>query len=71
MTTTADVERPGSEVLLSVRQVAERLNVSTGTVHRLIRRRDLGHVRIGERTIRIADSALQDYLERCTVRRLR
>ncbi|MGI9016787.1 MAG: helix-turn-helix domain-containing protein [Euzebya sp.] len=56
---------------MSVRQVAERLNVSTATVHRLIEVRDLGHVRIGMRTIRVPESALASYLERCTVRCLR
>lgn len=62
---------PAADVLLSVRQVAERLNVSTATVHRLIEVRDLGHVRIGIRTIRVPESALTGYVARCTVRCLR
>lgn len=33
--------------------------------------RDLGHIRIGMRTIRVPESALDDYVERCTVRCLR
>ncbi|WP_370325383.1 helix-turn-helix domain-containing protein [Euzebya sp.] len=54
-----------------MRDVAARLNVSTATVHRLIDVRDLGHIRIGRRTIRVPESALVNYLERCTVRGLR
>ena len=60
-----------TDVLLSVRQVAAQLNVSTATVHRLIEVRDLGHVRIGQRTIRIRQSVVADYLDRCTIRGLR
>lgn len=64
--TTIDSDR-----LLSIREVADRLHVSTATVHRLIQARDLDHLRLGRRTIRIPESALHDYLTRCTVRRLR
>ena len=53
------------------REVADRLSISTATVHRLIQVRDLDHLRLGRRTIRIPESALHDYLTRCTVRRLR
>ena len=49
----------------------DRLSISTATVHRLIQVRDLDHLRLGQRTIRIPESALRDYLIRCTVRRLR
>lgn len=60
-----------SEALLSVKQVAGRLNVSTATVHRLLEMQDISYVRIGIRTIRISESSLTGYLERCTVRHLR
>lgn len=60
-----------SDTLLSIRQVADRLSLSTATVHRLIQVRDLDHLRLGRRTIRIPESAVHDYLTRCTVRRLR
>lgn len=63
---------PGNaDPLLSVGEVARRLNVSTATVHRLIDERDIGHVRIGKRTIRIPESHLQGYVERCTIRFLK
>jgi excisionase family DNA binding protein len=57
--------------LLSVKQVAARMNVSTATVHRLIDARDMAHIRIAGRTIRIPASALEDYLQRQMVRHLR
>lgn len=63
--------RTTPDKLLSIREVAGRLSISTATVHRLIQIRDLDHLRLGRRTIRIPESALHDYLSRCTVRRLR
>lgn len=59
------------EMMLSVAEVALRLRVSPATVHRLIAIRELEHVRIGVRTIRVPETALEDYLERRTVRHLR
>lgn len=69
MSTTETTTDP--DTLLSIREVADRLSISTATVHRLIQVRDLDHLRLGQRTIRIPESALRDYLIRCTVRRLR
>ncbi|MEO2107261.1 MAG: helix-turn-helix domain-containing protein [Actinomycetota bacterium] len=69
MSTTETTTDP--DTLLSIREVADRLSISTATVHRLIQVRDLDHLRLGRRTIRIPESALSDYLTRCTVRRLR
>ncbi|WP_108668637.1 helix-turn-helix domain-containing protein [Euzebya rosea] len=69
MSPTETTNTPGT--LLSIREAADRLSVSTATVHRLIQVRDLDHLRLGRRTIRIRESALNDYLTRCTVRRLR
>ena len=48
--------------LLSVREVARLLSVSTPIVYRLCERGELGHVRLGN-AIRIAPGALAAYLE--------
>jgi excisionase family DNA binding protein len=71
MPTSRALPADDADLLLTVRQVATRLSVSTATVHRLIEARDLGHVRIGQRAIRVRRSAVADYLERRTVRGLR
>jgi len=55
----------GSEVL-TVPQVAERLQVSRRTVWTMIHRGELATVRIG-RLRRVLSSDLIDYLERCRV----
>jgi excisionase family DNA binding protein len=49
--------------LLTVKQVAERLNLSERTVWRLIRDRLLKVKRIG-RTVRISESDLNDFTDR-------
>jgi len=53
------------ERLLTVREVAEVLAVSTPIVYTLCERRELAHVRISN-AIRVAPSALVDYLARGT-----
>jgi excisionase family DNA binding protein len=50
-----------SNVLLSVREVAERLKVSTRTVQRLVRRQDLRAYRVG-RQLRIPELAITELL---------
>jgi excisionase family DNA binding protein len=54
---------------LSVRQAAEQLGVSAGTIYALCQRRRLGHERIGlgRGTIRIPEDALEEYRRRVTV----
>jgi len=47
--------------LLTVRDVAERLQVSGRTIHRLISAGDLPVIRIG-RAVRLSEAALQAYL---------
>src|SRR6202022_4373568 len=54
--------------LLSVRQVAQLLGLSTATVYRLCENRDLVHVRIGN-TIRVAITDLVGFVGRQTERR--
>jgi len=49
-------------VLLTVRQVAELLSVSTATVYALCERQKLAHVRVAN-AIRIEPAALAAYLE--------
>ncbi len=53
----------GADRLLTVRDVAERLAVSTATVYALVERGELAHVRVSN-AIRIARSDLITYLER-------
>lgn len=70
MTATLPVEEE-TQTMLSIAEVARRLNVSTATVHRLIEVRDLTHIRIGVRTIRVAESELHAYVARSTVHNFR
>ncbi len=53
--------------LLSVREVAERLNLSEGSVYALINGHKLAHLRIGRRTIRVNERDLDDYIESCRI----
>ena len=53
----------GADHLLTVRQVAERLGVSTFTVYGLCERGELAHVRISN-SIRIAPADLAAYVAR-------
>jgi|TARA_R100001440_G_scaffold59873_2_gene79600 excisionase family DNA binding protein len=50
-----------SNVLLSVREVAERLKVSPRTVQRLVRKKDLRAYRVG-RQLRIPELAITELL---------
>lgn len=52
--------------LLTVAEVADLLRVSTMTVYRLIRSGELAAVRVG-RAYRVAEVALDDYLEAMVV----
>lgn len=50
-------------MLLTVKQVQEKLNVSNALVYRLIEKGEIASHRIGS-SIRISEEDLQDYLER-------
>ena len=54
-------ERPAAPRLLIIKDVAERLQVSDRTVHRLIDAKRLAVIRIG-RSVRITEGALRDLL---------
>lgn len=50
--------------LLTVKQAAERLQLSEATVRRLIRMGELPTCRVGQRSVRISVAWLEAYLER-------
>ena len=58
--------RPGSDILLSVKQVAERLSVATATVYGLCAGGRLPHVRILN-VIRVAPGDLAAFIGSCRV----
>ena len=49
--------------LLTVREVAEVLKISTATVYALVKRGDLAHVRVSN-AIRVTAMALEHYVAR-------
>jgi excisionase family DNA binding protein len=53
----------GADDLLSVREVAERLGVSTASVYKLCDRSELAHVRVGN-TIRFTPAAVAFFVRR-------
>jgi excisionase family DNA binding protein len=55
---------------LTIKQVAERLNVGLGTAYALCARRQLEHVRVGagRGTLRVSEEALERFIEGATVR---
>lgn len=57
------VVRGGVDNLLTVREVAERLAVSTRAVYKLVERGELAHVRISN-AIRVAPADLVAFVER-------
>jgi excisionase family DNA binding protein len=54
---------------LTVKQVAEQLQVSEATVYQLCGARQLGHVRVGKGrgTIRVSEEHLDAYMQRASV----
>ena len=54
--------------LLTVKQVAEQLQVHPQTVYKLISRRQLDSVRLGARSRRVPEPALDAYVKRLLVR---
>jgi excisionase family DNA binding protein len=71
---TANPLRPPSyrtaaaAALLDARQAAAFLNVPRSTLYELVRSRGLPHVQIGKRGIRFAQSDLEQWIARNTVR---
>ena len=59
----------GADILLTVKEAARLLKVSTATVYSLCESGRLPHVRISTHAIRIFESDLGTYLEKCRVRR--
>lgn len=55
--------------LLKIKEAAEQMRVSMGTVYLLCHKKKLPHLRFG-RSIRIPDDELARYLEQCQVRQL-
>ncbi len=54
-------ERPAAPRLLTIRDVAERLQVSGRTIHRVVANGDLTVIRIG-RAVRVSEEALKAFL---------
>lgn len=52
-------------MLLTAKEVAERLGVSQGTVKRWYREGKLKGVQLGYRTLRFRVAEIEKYLERC------
>jgi len=61
-------EGAGTEGMLTVRDVARRLKVSTATVYKLCSRGDLGHVRVLN-AIRIPAEAVAEFAEASAVKK--
>ena len=57
----------GTDSLLTVKEAARRLKVSTATVYSLCESGRLPHVRISTHSIRIRDSELKAYVAACRV----
>ena len=55
----------GADSLLTVKEVARRLKVSTATVSALCASGPLPHVRISAHSIRIAENELKAYVAAC------
>ena len=66
MSRTPPAAKPNAALprLFTVAQVAERLQLSTRTVWRLVARKELRAHRI-KRAVRIAENDLHDYLRSC------
>jgi excisionase family DNA binding protein len=57
----------GADVLLTVKEAAQRLKVSPATVYALCESGRLPHVRISTHSIRISDIELKAYVSACRV----
>jgi excisionase family DNA binding protein len=54
-------DRPAAPRLLTIKDVAERLQVSPRTIHRVVANGDLTVIRIG-RAVRVSEEALKAFL---------
>ncbi len=62
----ASVPLTGEVMFLTVKQVAERLQVSTGTIYGAVDRGELKAHRFGRSTaLRISEESLSEYIEGC------
>ncbi len=61
MTKNPKPERPAAPRLLTIKDVADRLQMSSRTIHRLIAAGDLTVIRIG-RVVRVSEVALKAFL---------
>ena len=57
-----------TDQLLRKAEVAEHLGLSRATLERLITRGELPVVRVSERTVRISEASLRDFIQRRTER---
>ena len=57
----------GADLLLTVKEAARRLKVSTATVYALCESGRLAYVRISTHSIRIRDGELKAYVAACRV----
>lgn len=55
------------ETLLTAREVAQYLKLSKSKVYYLIAQKEIPHVRIGKRNVRIRQTDLQVWLEKSSV----
>lgn len=58
------MDNPTQPDLLTIPQVAERLQVSPWTIRAWIRDRELPHIRMGRRVIRVKREALEGFVKR-------
>lgn len=67
--TESEATMNGQLVLLTVKDVSERLGISRGSVYELVKQGRLGAHRVGSGrgTIRVSESDLRAYLEECRV----
>jgi len=56
-----------NESLLTKKQVASRLQISVRTVESLMARGLLAYVRISYRIVRFRPTAIEEYVDRCTI----
>jgi excisionase family DNA binding protein len=53
-----------TEKFLTVEQAAERLGLKVVTIRSWIGRREMGHVKLGKRAVRVPESEIQRLLDR-------
>ncbi len=65
MNMTLTLKKP-TDRLLSVRQLAERLNVREGTIYMWVKLGKVPCLRLGRRTIRFSENAIELWLQQNT-----